>query len=98
MAAAAGTGDRLGVADGHRAFHVALAALSGNRQLSLVYESVLLKIQLYMALNLRREAETTASPMDGVRRHRRLLRAIEGGDRAAILRELAAHGGRSYLT
>jgi DNA-binding GntR family transcriptional regulator len=97
MTAAAEGGDRLGVADGHRAFHVALAALSGNRQLSLVYESVLVKIQLYMALNLRREAERTAGPMDGVRRHRRLLRAIEGGDRDVIVRELAAHGSRSYL-
>jgi DNA-binding GntR family transcriptional regulator len=85
------------VADNHRAFHVALAALAGNRQLSLVYEQVLVKIQLYMALNLRREAETTANPMDGVRRHRRLLDALEGGDHAAILRELAAHGARSYL-
>jgi DNA-binding GntR family transcriptional regulator len=98
MAAAAGAGDRLAVADSHRAFHVALAALSGNRQLSLVYESVLVKIQLYMALNLRREAESAAGPTDGVRRHRRLLRAIQGGDRAEILRELAAHGARSYLT
>jgi DNA-binding GntR family transcriptional regulator len=97
MTAAATGGDRLGVADSHRAFHVALAALAGNRQLSIVYESVLVKIQLYMALNLRREAETTASPMDGVHRHRRLLRAIEGGDRAVILRELSAHGARSYL-
>jgi DNA-binding GntR family transcriptional regulator len=97
MTAAADAGDRLGVADSHRAFHVALAALSGNRQLSLVYESVLVKIQLYMALNLRREAERKAGPMDGVRRHRRLLRAIESGDRATIRRELAAHGARSYL-
>ena len=98
MTAAAGADDRLAVADSHRAFHVALAGLSGNRQLSLVYESVLVKIQLYMALNLRREAERTASPMDGVRRHRRLLRAIERGDRDEILRELAAHGARSYLS
>jgi DNA-binding GntR family transcriptional regulator len=97
MTSATGAGDRLAVADTHRAFHVALAALAGNRQLSLVYESVLVKIQLYMALNLRREAETRANPMDGVRRHRRLLRAIEGGGREEILRELAAHGARSYL-
>ncbi len=97
MATAAEAGDRLAVADNHRAFHVALAALAGNRQLSLVYEQVLVKIQLYMALNLRREAETTANPMDGVRRHRRLLDALEGGDHAAIGRELAAHGARSYL-
>jgi DNA-binding GntR family transcriptional regulator len=97
MTAAAEAGDRLAVADSHRAFHMALAALAGNRQLSLVYESVLVKIQLYMALNLRREAETTASPMDGVRRHRRLLAAIESGDSPTILRELASHGAQSYL-
>jgi DNA-binding GntR family transcriptional regulator len=89
-------GERLDQAEAHRRFHVALVALAGNRQLSLVYESILVKIQLYMAMNLRREAQL-AQPQDAVHRHERLYEALRGGDRAAILRELASHGARSYL-
>jgi DNA-binding GntR family transcriptional regulator len=97
MATAAAAGDRLALADAHRGFHVALATSGGNRQLSLVYEQVLTKIQLYMALNLRREAESTADPLDGVRRHDRLLAAVKRGRPEAILTALAGHGARSYL-
>jgi DNA-binding GntR family transcriptional regulator len=97
MRRAARSGERMAVADAHRGFHVALAALSGNRQLSLVYDQILTKIQLYMALNLRREAETTADPLDGVRRHARLLAAVESGDPQAVLDSLAHHGAQSYL-
>lgn len=89
-------GDRVGVADAHRRFHVALVALSGNRQLTMVYESVLVKLQLYMAVNLRREAER-ARPADGVHRHERLLRAVREEDVAQVLADLSAHGARSYL-
>ena len=89
-------GDRLDVAHAHRRFHVALVALSGNRQLTLVYESVLLKLQLYMAVNLRREAEV-ARPSDGIHRHERLLRALREDNPTAVLAELSAHGARSYL-
>jgi DNA-binding GntR family transcriptional regulator len=97
MQSAARSGDGLAIADAHRGFHVALAALSGNRQLSQIYDQILTKIQLYMAINLRREAESTADPMDGVRRHARLLAAVEGGDAATVLASLANHGARSYL-
>jgi DNA-binding GntR family transcriptional regulator len=97
MRRAARSGDRLAVADAHRGFHVALATLSGNRQLTLVYDQVLTKIQLYMAINLRREAETTADPLDGVRRHARLLAAVESGDATTVLTALGSHGARSYL-
>jgi DNA-binding GntR family transcriptional regulator len=89
-------GDRLDVANAHREFHVAVVALAGNRQLTAVYESVLVKIQLYMAINLRREAEL-ARPDDGVRRHERLFAAVTSGDIPAVLAELSAHGARSYL-
>lgn len=97
MSQAARTGDRLAIADAHRVFHVALAALGDNRQLTGVYDQVLTKIQLYMALNLRREAESTADPMDGVRRHERLFAAVVDGDPEAVLTALATHGARSYL-
>ncbi|MCA2216729.1 GntR family transcriptional regulator [Jidongwangia harbinensis] len=96
MRTATATGDRLAVADAHRRFHVELVALAGNRQLSAVYESVLVRLQLYMAVNLRREAEVSR-PADGVHRHERLMAAVEGGDTDAILAELNAHGARTYL-
>jgi len=97
MTTAAQTGDRLAIADAHRVFHVALAGIGGNRQLALIYDQILTKIQLYMAINLRREAETTADPLDGVRRHERLFAAVEGGDLPTVLAALAGHGAREYL-
>ena len=71
--------------------------LGGNRQLAALYESILVRIQLYMAVNLRREAEA-ARAADGVHRHERLFEAVERGDPAAVLAALAAHGARTYLT
>jgi DNA-binding GntR family transcriptional regulator len=97
MRDAARLGDRLVVATAHRRFHVAVVALARQRQLSLVYEPVLLKLQLYMAVNLRREAEL-ADPADGVRRHERLFATVLSGDTYAVLRQLSDHGARSYLT
>jgi DNA-binding GntR family transcriptional regulator len=96
MRVATGTGDRPVIADAHRRFHVALVELSGNRQLSALYESVLVRLQLYMAVNLRREAEV-ARASDGVHRHERLFEAAEAGDADAVLGELARHGAQSYL-
>src|SRR5215467_4063828 len=43
------------------------------------------------------EAESTADPMDGVRRHERLFDAVRKGRRDAILAALTTHGARSYL-
>jgi DNA-binding GntR family transcriptional regulator len=97
MRQAANGRDRLATADAHRAFHVALARLGGNDQLTLIYDQVLTKIQLYMAVNLRREAETTSDRMDGVRRHERLFAAVTDGDPASVLAALTSHGARSYL-
>jgi len=97
MRKATETGDRLAIADAHRQFHVAVVALGGNRQLSALYESVLVRIQLYMAVNLRREAEV-ANAEDGVHRHERLMVAVERGDADEVLAELSAHGARTYLS
>jgi DNA-binding GntR family transcriptional regulator len=85
--------DQFAVADAHRRFHTEVVALAGNRQLTAVYASVLVRIQLYMAVNLLREAEV-ADPSDGIHRHERLLTALEHG---TILDELANHGARAYL-
>jgi len=97
MGKATETGDRLTIADAHREFHVAVVALGGNRQLSALYASVLVRIQLYMAVNLRREAEV-ADAADGVHRHERLMAAVERGDADEVLAELSAHGARTYLS
>jgi DNA-binding GntR family transcriptional regulator len=94
--AAANAGDRLGASNAHRAFHLAAVALADNRQLLLTYEPVIVKLQLYMAANLRREADT-ASPIEGVRRHRRLLLALVSGDTTRIDTELKRHGSRRYF-
>jgi DNA-binding GntR family transcriptional regulator len=97
MRKATEAGDRLAVADAHRRFHVEVVTLGGNRQLCLLYESVLVRLQLYMAVNLRREAEI-AEPSDGVHRHERLLAAVEQGDATSIMAALSAHGARTYLS
>lgn len=96
MREATRAGDRMVIADAHRRFHVALVAVGGNRQLSALYESVLVRLQLYMAVNLRREAEA-ARPADGVARHERLFAVVQDGDADLVLAELSAHGARSYL-
>jgi DNA-binding GntR family transcriptional regulator len=89
--------DRLELANAHRRFHTEVVALSGNRQLAELYSSVLVRIQLYMAVNMRREAET-ARAVDGVLRHERLFAAVEGGDVQGILKALNQHGARTYLS
>jgi DNA-binding GntR family transcriptional regulator len=80
----------------HRDFHIALVALAGHHHLQRVYEPILLQLQLYMATNLRREAQAR-SATEGAQRHRRLFDAIAAGDPGAALRELARHGARAYL-
>ena len=72
-------GDELGKDDAHRAFHAAIVALAGNRQLDLAMEPILLKLQRPMAVNLRREA-SLLGPQAGLRRHERLLAALESND------------------
>src|SRR5690348_7398216 len=96
MRKATEAGDRLELANAHRRFHTEVVRLSGNRQLAALYESILVRIQLYMAVNMRREAET-ARPEDGVRRHERLLTAVETGNAEAIRVALGEHGARAYL-
>ncbi|HEY3263395.1 MAG TPA: GntR family transcriptional regulator [Pseudonocardiaceae bacterium] len=83
-------------AEAHRQFHIGLAALAEHRHLLTVYEPVILKLQLCIAANLRREAEQR-SPLEGVRRHRRLLDAIATGNVDEVLTELASHGARTYI-
>lgn len=96
MAQAERQGDQLQKDDAHRAFHAAVVATAGNRQLDLALEPVLLKLQRPMAVNLRREAKLVG-PEEGLQRHERLLRALETNDRETILAALDEHGGRRFL-
>lgn len=88
--------DPLGRAEAHRRFHLALVALAGHHHLLRVYEPVILKLQLCMATNLRREA-AQSSPLDSLHRHRRLHDAVAAGDLDSVLETLSAHGARNYL-
>ncbi len=82
--------------DAHRRFHAEIVALAGNRQLDLVYEQVLVKLQLAMARNLREETEVGAR-REGVRRHAELLAAVETNDPVAAEAALRRHGEQTYL-
>jgi DNA-binding GntR family transcriptional regulator len=81
MRQAAATGATLEQAEAHRRFHLALVAMA---------------LQLYMAANLRREAQVR-SPQDGVRRHQRLFDAVATGDVEQVFAALGDHGARSYF-
>jgi DNA-binding GntR family transcriptional regulator len=96
MDAAGRAGDAFGENEAHRQFHIEVVALAGQRQLLMTFEPVILKLQLYMAANLRREAEHRA-PAEGIERHRRLLEAIVSGDVPTVLAALASHGARTYI-
>jgi DNA-binding GntR family transcriptional regulator len=96
MRAAEGRGDQLAKDDAHRAFHAAVVALAGNRQLELALAPVLLKLQLPMAVNLRREAELH-SPDQGLQRHEAILSALESDDVDTALDALDRHGETTYL-
>jgi DNA-binding GntR family transcriptional regulator len=89
-------GDATEQAAAHQAFHLSLVALAGHQHLMRVYEPLLLQLQLYMATNMRREAEQRPAS-EGAQRHRRLFEAVAGGDLEVVLDELTHHGSRTYL-
>lgn len=97
MRRARDAGDELAKDDAHRAFHAAIVALAGNRQLDLALEPILLKLQRPMAVNLRLEA-SLLGPDEGLRRHQQLLTALETNDVDVVLEALRDHGSQRYLT
>ena len=96
MADAQDHDDQLAKDDAHRDFHAAVVALAGNRQLDLMYEPVMLKLQRPMAVNLRVEA-ARVGPEEGLRRHADLVVALETDDLDVVLAALERHGGRRFL-
>jgi DNA-binding GntR family transcriptional regulator len=96
MRAAEESDDELERDDAHRAFHAAIVAVAGNRQLDLTLEPILIKLQRPMAINLRLEA-SLVGPGEGIRRHEALVTALETNDPDVVLAALAEHGGQRYL-
>jgi DNA-binding GntR family transcriptional regulator len=96
MAVAEQQADQLAEDDAHRDFHAAIVALAGNRQLDLMYEPVMLKLQRPMAVNLRAEA-ADLGPGEGIRRHQELLTALETNDPGVVVDALERHGSQRYL-
>lgn len=97
MESAALSDDISAAADAHRRFHTELVAVSGQQHLLAVYETILLKLQLHMATNLRREAELH-SPLHGVHRHVVFLQAVESDDPEQVLAAMRNHGTQRFLT
>ena len=73
-----------------------MVGLAGNRQLDIAMEPVLLKLQLPMAINLRSEARVH-DPSDGIRRHERILEALETNDARVAVAAAKNHGQLAYL-
>ena len=97
MRRAADGGDRQRLLEANLQFHQALCALSGNRRLLQIYESLLRQSRLCMALNIRVRERQFGNLTENVERHATLLALIEAADRSAVLAALAVHGDRSFV-
>jgi hypothetical protein len=62
-----------------------------------LYESILVRIQLYMAVNMRREAEISPAPRTACTGTSGCSPPEEAGDVQGILLGLSEHGARTYL-
>ncbi len=78
-------------------FHVAIVGLARHRRLEDAYRGLSLQLQIYIAANTRAREERNESLDENIERHRRLLAAVESGDRENVLSELANHGDRTFL-
>jgi DNA-binding GntR family transcriptional regulator len=78
-------------------FHVAIIGLARHRRLEDAYRGLSLQLHIYIAANTRAREERNESLDENIERHRRLLVAVERGDRDDVLSELANHGDRTFL-
>lgn len=97
MEKAAHDEDRAALVESAYTFHASIVALAGHRRLDAMYASVQQQVTLCMARNLYTREHEYEDLVTHVGRHRRLLEVIEGGDRDAVLAELAVHGERSFV-
>lgn len=91
--AAAARGDRVGYAETDRAFHHALLALSGNRQLALVGDSLHRRAQ---APHGQGTLTGTAELLTAAAEHNALLDALAARDAAAVERLAREHVTRAH--
>lgn len=89
--------DTAGVVEANREFHLGIIGLAEHRRLAQVYEQLMRQMQLCMGMNLRQRAAGADGHADSIVRHQALLDAIEGGDRADVLRAMEQHGEASFL-
>lgn len=97
MTQAARTEDRGQFVRASFEFHVSIVGLARHRRLEDAYRGLSLQLQIYIAGNTRAREERNESLDENVARHRRLLEAVERGDRANVLTELTNHGDRTFL-
>lgn len=79
-------------------FHRELVAMSRNKYLQQMYESLMGKLQMCMAMNLRFRESVFGDSDDVIKRHQALVDLMETGEPAAVKRALANHGDRSFLS
>jgi DNA-binding GntR family transcriptional regulator len=94
---AARDGDPLTVIERGFEFHASVIGLSGHRRLEEAYRSLHLQLLLCMTMNRRVRASRESLAGDAAR-HRRLLEAVETGDRTAVHRAIRGHGDRAFLS
>jgi DNA-binding GntR family transcriptional regulator len=78
-------------------FHVSVVGLARHRRLEDAYRGLSLQLHIYIAANTRAREERNESLDENIDRHRRLLAAVERGNRDEVLSELANHGDRTFL-
>jgi DNA-binding GntR family transcriptional regulator len=98
MQAAATAGDSDAVVEANWSFHRAFCALPGHGRLLGAYDSLTLQLRLCMSLNLNFRRQHYDDPQETVRRHAVLLELIKAGKRRDLLKEMAVHGDRAFLT
>ena len=97
MSAAAKIEDRAQFVRSSFEFHVSIVGLARHRRLEEAYRGLSLQLRIYIAANTRAREELNESLEENVERHRRLLAAVEQGERENVLAELANHGDRTFL-
>lgn len=78
-------------------FHVRVIEVTGDRHLTHVYKILMQQMQIFMGANIRHEARSAGSLMQGYERHRSLLEILRVGSRDQVLAALEDHGARTYL-
>lgn len=97
MTEAAKTEDRAQFVRSAFEFHVSVVGLAHHQRLEDAYRGLSLQLRIYIAANTRAREELNESLEENVERHRRLLAAVESGDRDSVLAALANHGDRTFL-